>query len=453
MASIDVAIRQVKDDVTRWLTPTRVAQACAAANYRWRTRVLTPWVTVHLFVLQVLWGNVACRGVRHLSHLTFTAAAYCAARMRLPLDVFGSIAASLTHDARQRAPDFGRWKGHRVFHADGSGLSMPDEPALQQAFGQPAGQKPGCGFPVMHVLWLFDAATGLLVDFVADKCRTHDMKHVSILRASMAQGDVLVADCAFASFAHLALLLQDKLHGLFRVHQRQIVDFTPGRKHRRQLPKSKRQGAPTSRWIRKLGKLDQRVAYVKPHQRPRWMSEQDYDQLPDEIVVRELRYRIERPGFRTHQVTLVTTLLDANTYAAHELAELYRARWAVETNLKHLKQTMHLDVLRSRTVEGVRKELWVYLIVYNQVRLFMGAAAERQGVAPDRISFIDALDALCHHGWHAAQAVTLVVWPHRSNRDARHEPRVIKRRKDRYSHMTKPREALREALGITTLAA
>jgi len=377
MASIDAAIRQVKDDVALWLSPTQVAQSCAAAGYQWRTRVLTPWVTVHLFVLQVLWGNVACRRVRHLSELTFTAAAYCAARMRLPLDVFGSIAASLTHEARQQKRDFGRWKGHRVLHNDGSGLSMPDEPALQDAYGQPAGQKPGCGFPVMAVLWLFDAATGLLVDFIADQCHTHDMKHASRLHVSMEAGDILVADCAFASFAHLALLLQDKLHGVFRMHQRQIVSFAPGRKHRRQRPKARRKGAPTSRWIRKLGKLDQWVAYVKPDERPAWMSEQDYEQLPDEIVVRELRYCIDRSGFRTRRVTLVTTLLEANTYAAHELAELYRARWSVETNLKHLKQTMHMDVLRSKTVEGVQKELWVYLIVYNQVRLFMGDAAER----------------------------------------------------------------------------
>jgi hypothetical protein len=453
MASIDAAVRQVKDDVTQWLTATLVAQACAAADYRWRTRVLTPWVTVHLFVLQVLWGNVACRRVRHLSKLTFTGAAYCAARMRLPVDVFSSIAASRTHEARRQTRDFGRWKGHRVFHADGSGLSMPDEEALQQAFGQPVGQKSGCGFPVMAVLWLFDAGTGLLADFVTDKCCTHDMKHAAKLHAAMDHGDVMVADCAFASFAHLALLLQDKLHGVFRVHQRQIVDFTPGRKHRRQRPKSKRKGAPTSRWIRKLGEHDQLVAYVKPDQRPAWISEQDYDQLPDEIVVRELRYRIERPGFRTQQVTLVTTLLDRRKYPMHDLAELYRARWAVETNLKHLKQTMHMDVLRSKTVEGVRKELWVYLIVYNQVRLLMCDAAERQGVVPDRISFIDALDALRHHGWRAAQAVTLVVDPHRHNRDARHEPRVIKRRKDRYTYMTKPREVLREALGITKVAA
>jgi hypothetical protein len=407
-------------------------------------------VVVRLFVLQVLWGNVACRAVTHLSARAFTAAAYCAARMRLPVDVLGVLAASLTHEARQRTRDFGRWKGHRVLHADGSGLSMPDEPALQEAFGQPAGQKAGCGFPVMHVLWLFDAATGLLVDCITGKGHTHDLAQAAGLHAAMQAGDVLVGDCAFASFAHLALLLQANLHGVFRAHQRQIIDFTPGRKPRHQRSKARRKGAPTSRWIKKLGDRDQLVEYLKPDGRPAWMSAPDYDALPDRIVVRELQYRIERPGFRTRQVTLVTTLTDPRKYSKPELAELYGARWAVETNLKHLKQTMNMDVLRSKTVEGIQKELWVYLIVYNQVRLFMLDAAQRQGVEPDRISFIDALDALRHHDWRAAQTVTLVVYPRRR---PRHEPRVIKRRKDRYTYMTQPRDKLRKALGITRVNA
>ncbi len=446
MASITWATRRVKDDVQVWINEPMVRQACAAAKHVWRDRVLPPWVTVRLFALQVLWGNVACRAVTHLSELAFTAQAYCRARMRLPIDVFGSIAASLTREARQSTHDFGRWKGHRVLHLDGTGLSMPDEQVLRDTYGQPTGQQPGCGFPVMHVLWLFDAATGLIIDFIADKCHTHDMAHAVKLHTLMEEDDVAVADCAFASFAHLALLLQEKRHGVFRVHQRQIVNFRPGRKSRGQSPKSKRKGTPTSRWIKKLGKQDQIVEYVKPKTRPTWMDPAAYQALPATIIVRELRYTIKQRGLRTKQVTLVTTLLDEQIYSKAELAELYGARWQVETNLKHLKQTMGMDVLRSKTTLGVQKELWVYLIVYNQVRLFMIDAAQRQGVEADRISFIDALDALRHRGPHVAATITLTVHPKRPSRD---QPRVIKRRKDRYSYMTKPRDELRKTLGIT----
>jgi len=453
MASITAATHRVKDELSTWISETRVRQACDAAGHprhRWRDRLLPPWVVLRLFALQVLAGNVACRAVTRLSERAFSAQAYCAARMNLPIDVLGCLAAMLTDEARRHTVDFGRWLGHRVMHIDGTGLSMPDAPALQQAFGQPGGVKRGCGFPVMHVLWLFDAATGLIIDFVASPGNTHDLAHASRLHPSMREGDVLVGDVAFASFAHLALILQANLHGVMRMHQRRIVDFTPGRRCRAQQRKTQRQGAPTSRWMRAVGHEDQIVAYPKPRERPTWISDEEYDSLAEMIVVRELRYRITRAGFRTKIVALVTTLTDPRKYPKQALAELYHARWRIEINLRHLKQTMGMDGLRCRTVEGVKKELWMYLVVYNQVRLFMLDAAKRQGVPPDRISFIDALDVLRHHGASAAATTKLAVNPHRPGR---HEPRVIKRRKDRYAYMTKPRDELRKALGITPLAA
>jgi len=403
---------------------------------------------MQLYVIQVLAGNASCRAVSLLEARSFTAQAYCSARKRLPADVFGHVAAALTHEACQRTADFGRWLGHRVFHIDGSGLSMPDTPALQAEYSQPQrGDHPG--FPVMHVLWMFDAATGLIRDFVVSPWRTHDMAHASKLHDAMAAGDVVVGDRAFSSFVHLALLLQANLHGVFRLHQRRIVSFTPGRKHKRRHRKSGRSGAPASRWIASLGDLDQLVEYVKPDSRPTWLSEHEFDLLPQCIVVRELCYTITRPGFRTTQVMLVTTLLDADRYAKAALAELYGARWQIETNLRHLKQTMKMDVLRSTTVDGVLKEMWAYLIVYNQVRLAMLDAARRQGVPPDRISFIDALHALRHRP-HEVAWLPLIVNPNRPGRD---QPRVIKRRKDRYTMMTKPRDQLRKALEITRVAA
>lgn len=449
MVSIAAAAGRVKDELLTQFSEALVCQACEAAGHVWRRRLLPPWVVLRLFAWQVLSGNVACRAVARLGGLVFTAQAYCKARAMLPVDVLGYIAASLTHEARQRVADFGRWKGHRVPHMDGTGLSMPDAPGLQRAFGQPGNARPGCGFPVMHVLWLFDAATGLIVDFIADKWNTHDMAYAARLHALMGAGDVPVGDRAFGSFAHLALLLQRNLHGVFRGHQRQIVDFRPGRKHRGQRRKSQRKGTPTSRWLRSLGGRDQLVEYIKPAKRPTWIGAEDYAALPASITVRELEYRITRPGFRTRVVTLITTLTDPGMYAKQELAELYEARWQIETNLRHLKQTMHMDVLRSKTVQGVQKELWMYLIVYNQVRLLMLGAAERQHVEPDRISFIDALEALRQHGPTVAATLKLVVNPHRPGR---HEPRVVKRRKDRYTHMTRPRDELRKALGITRIA-
>jgi hypothetical protein len=104
-----------------------------------------------------------------------------------------------------------------------------------------------------------------------------------------------------------------------------------------------------------------------------------------------VRYHLRTPGFRTREITLVTTLLDTEVYSVPDLAELYRRRWQVETALAHLKTTMRMDVLHGKTVPGVLKELMVFAIVYNRVRLVMWPSAPLQHTAVERISFLAAL--------------------------------------------------------------
>ena len=144
--------------------------------------------------------------------------------------------------------------------------------------------------------------------------------------------------------------------------------------------------------------------------------------LPPSIVVRELRYQVSARGCRTSEVTLVTTLLDPQRDSATALAELYGQRWQVETNLRHLKQTLGMDVLRTKTVDGVQKELAMFALVYNLVRLVMLRAAERQGVPPDRISFVDAWRWL-RQARPGDRLRDLLLVP---RRPGRHEPRVRK---------------------------
>jgi hypothetical protein len=236
---------------------------------------------------------------------------------------------------------------------------------------------------------------------------------------------------------------------VFRLHQKQIVDFTPGRAHARPRQKRVPKGMPRSRWIRAYGLTDQLVEYFKPARRPEWMSEADYGALPESIVVRELRYRLAAPGFRTREVTLVTTLLDAAAYPADALADLYGTRWRVEGHLKALKQTMGMDVLKCKTVDGVLKELTMYAMAYNLVRVAMVQAAGRQGVAVDRVSFIDALRWL--RGAEAGEEMPeLVVNP---LRPGRYEPRAKKRRPKQFDLMRVPRAELRKRLREKDLAA
>jgi len=441
--SIPQALDRIKGRLTDSVPAPLIERLCHDLRHRWRDREFGPVVTTHLFLRQVLHGNTAVAHLRRLSGLDFTDSAYCQARARLPLELLQRLQRAVTDDLRGDGDDRpeSRWLGHRVFLLDGSSFSMPDTDALRRCFGQPAGQAPGCGFPVAHLLALFDARRGYLLEAIARPLETHDLSGAAALHDLLGAGDVLVGDRAFASYAHLALCLGRGIQGLFRAHQRQIVDFRPGRPHVAPGAKAVK-GRPRSRWLRRLGRWDQWVEYYKPKEVPEWMTDDQYAALPESMVVRELRYVVRRRGGRTRVVTLVTTLLDPSKYAAEELARLYGLRWGVETDLRHLKQTMKMDVLRCETVAGVRKELAVFVLVYNLVRRVMEEAGRRQGVAAERVSFVDAWRWL-QEARPGDELPRLVVNP---DRPGRVQPRVRKRRPKEYPLMKWPRAELRKAL-------
>jgi hypothetical protein len=448
ISSILHALRQ---DLAARLGDDVIGAACRAAGHTWcDSCLLTPAAIIHWFLIQVLHGNTALTHVSLLAGRAFSASAFCQARARLPLAVFVALLRDMVRAVIPDTEAIGRWRGHRTFLVDGSSFSMPDTPELQAHFGQPGNQAKGCGFPVAHLLALFHAGTGLLLEVTAAPLRTQDFAGLADVLGLLTAGDVLVADRGFCSFAGLALVMSRGIHAVFRLHQKQIVDFTPGRAHARPGQKRVPKGIPRSRWIRACGLRDQWVEYFKPAGRPDRMSEAEYRALPASIVVRELRYRIEVPGFRTREVTLVTTLIDAEAYPADELASLYGTRWRVEEHLKALKQTMKMDVLKCMTVDGVLKELTMYAAAYNLVRLAMCEAAARQGVSVvDRMSFIDALRWL--RGAEAGEEMPeLVVNPLRPGRS---EPRCKKRRPKQFDLMRVPRAELRKRLREQDLAA
>jgi hypothetical protein len=410
------ALRRIKADPASLLPDSLVLGHCRQLGLAWRDRTLNPAVTARLLLTQVLHGNAAVGHLRHLAGLDFTDSAYCQARQRLPVALFARLQRDATGRLSAGAGDdgAGRWRGHRAWLIDGSSFSMPDGEELREAFGQPGGQAEGCGFPVAHLLALFDARTGFLARAVAAPLRTHDLRHAAATHPAMAEGDVLVGDRAFASSAHLALCRARGLHAVFRLHQRR----RPGRRR------------------------DREVVYLKPRRPPAWLTEAEYAALPEALRVREVRVRVGTPGRRTREVALVTTLSGQRRYPARALADLYGSRWEAETNLRHLKQTLGLDVLRCRTVPGVMKELAMFVVAYNLVRRVMAEAGRRQGVAPGRVSFVDALRWLRRAG-PDDEVPRLRVNPERPGRA---EPRVKKRRAKQYDLMRRPREQLRKKL-------
>ncbi len=446
MASIGFIIEQIKQNPAQLLDHLPVREVCLQLGLSFRDRCLDPATTVAFFIKQIVDGNSSCAKVRHLGDRKFSAQAYCKARQRLSLAVLQALCRRVCDEARaMHASESGYlFLTHRVFVVDGSTFSMPDTPELQKEFGQSGAQKKGCGFPAAHLLAMFDVNTGMLIEAIASPMRTHDLSKVAQMHPHLREGDLLIGDTAFGSYAHFALLLGAKLHGLMPNHQCRIIDFTPHRPfvHLEKVDEQSK-GLPRSRWIKSLGQDDQLVEWFKPGIRPKYMSKEQYKALPESIIVRELRRRVYRPELDSWvELTIVTTLLDETIYPAAKLVELRLRRWQVEVNLKHLKTTMGMEVLKCKTVDGVRKELAVFTLVYNLVRLLMLEAARRQKTQPDRISFADVL------GWVrvARPEQSMPRFIINTRRPGRIEPRAVKRRSKSYDLLNRPRQEMRNAL-------
>jgi hypothetical protein len=238
----------------------------------------------------------------------------------------------------------------------------------------------------------------------------------------------MVGDVQFGGCGHLMHLSAQGLEGLFPAHHSRTIGWGPRAQHGR-----------NRRFVKSLGYFDQLVEYRKAGRRPDWMSAKEYAEAPDWLEVREVRRQVKVGGVR-RWVTVVTTLRDPVKYPARELVRLLGERWGIEVDLRSLKTIMGMETLRCQSVEGVKKELRMYLIAYNLVRLLMLEAARRQGVPLARLSFADALACL-RHG--TGEVVDIQVNP---LREGRSEPRVVKRRNKAFPRMSKPRPVLRKLL-------
>jgi hypothetical protein len=420
----------------RLVDPEIVNQVCLDLGIVFRRRLLDPLTTLNLLVIQALHRNTALTDLRRLGDLTASASAICRARARLPLAFFREVLARLGRHWQEVTRSVGLWHGHRVVLIDGTGCSMPDVAELREHYGQPPGQKAGCGFPVMSLLAVVHAGTGLLLEWLDSPMSSSEQAGAAEVVSRSGRGDVVVGDRAFGNYPMLARLVRWGVQGVLRVNQNVIVDFTPGRPHTHPRSGGKGAGLPRSRWLGVVGTHDQLVQWLRPAARPSSVSESDWASFPASLPVRELRYRVKAAGFRTHEVTLVTTLLDGASYPSSELAGLYFQRWGVEGHFAELKTAMKMDVLKCRSLDGVRKELATYALAYNLTHLSILEGARSVGVKPSRISFIDALRwlrAVAVRGWSGPPK--LIVNP---DRPGRSEPRVRKRRPKSYPLMKEP---------------
>lgn len=314
-------------------------------------------------------------------------------------------------------------------------MSMPDTALNQAAYPQSSNQAPGCGFPTAKIGVLFSLATGAAVAVVVEVLNTHDVKLARKLYEKLDSGDILLGERAFGSYADFVFVQNRSCDAVFREHQGRDNNIRRGKR---------------------FGPCDKLVVWEKPRSCPNGLTKEEFASLPLDLVLREVHYYINIPGFRTKQVTLVTTLLDAIEYPIKELMLLYDLRWQVEVNLDDLKTTLGMEQLRGKTPDMVRKELYIYLLAYNLLRTLMWEAGIAYEVDPLQLSlqrtrqhldnFIPELASASAKKRDILYRALLAAIVHKlvPKRIGRSEPRVCKRRPKAYPLMQQPRQILRQ---------
>jgi hypothetical protein len=423
------------------LPEEHILRAFGDARWLWRRRIYSPSVTIWVFLAQCLSPDHSCRdAVAQLiawllasgrDICSAVTGGYCIARDRLPEKVCYQLVRDTGHQTDQEAPSSWLWQQHRVVDVDGTTVTMADTPANQAAYPQQPGQKRGCGFPILRLIVVFSLATGTVLEAVLGKYqgkRTGEASLFRTLHCRLQENDVVLADRIYSGWFDIALLQQRGVHCVVRKHQSRPTDFRRGTR---------------------LGRGDHLVRWRKP-QRPPWMSKEQYLELPKELVLREVRVRVDQKGFRTKELVVVTTLLDPEKYTADELAKLYRRRWQAELCLRSLKVVLQMDHLRCKAPHRVRNELYMHLVAYNLIRKVMAIAADKAGIEPWTVSFKGALQTLARllpvldtkvgiDDW--CEVLLKAIATHRvGDRPDRFEPRRVKRRPKQYKLLNQPRQ-------------
>lgn len=434
------------------LSESVVAHALAAIDVYWMDRIYSPLVTLWVFLGQVLSADHSCRAaVARLiaqrvsdgqSPCSAETGAYCQARKRLPEAFFADVARWTGSALESKVNSNWLWKRRRVYIYDGSSVSMPDTPANQRDYPQPDTQKPGLGFPLARIAAVFSLSCGAVLELGICRYAGKGQSELGLLRTLwnvFAPGDVMLADRLMCAWTEMAILQQRGVDCVCRFTSHRTADFRRGQR---------------------LGHDDHLVTWLKPT-KPRSMDRQTYDELPEFLTIRETRVHIEQAGFRTTTLVIATTLLDSEEVTQADLAELYRARWNAELDLRSLKRTLQMDVLRCKTPELVRKEIWTHILAYNLVRTIMAQAAMKHGLEPRSISFKGAIQTLVAFQPVIAmqgerdkanrnclyQQLLAAIAVHRvADRPDRYEPRLRKRRPKHYGFLRKPRRETKRAM-------
>jgi hypothetical protein len=414
---------------------------------KYRQTIYAPVIVVWAFLSQVLSGDKSCQNV--VSRIVSWCAGagvkmpsvdtggYSKARQKLPETVMKRLLDSSGNELETKVSETDLWCGRHVKILDGTTATMADTEANQAEYPQHGNQAAGCGFPLSKLVVMFSLLTGAVIAVMIKPWRCSETELARQMYNSLEAMDVALADRLYGTYVDLVLVQSKGADAVFRMHQRRNTDFRKGKI---------------------LGASDHMVNWFKPKSCPQHMSKSEFVQLPETVTVREVCYQITTPGFRTREIVLVTTLLDAKTFTKAKLAELYKLRWQAEVDLKHIKTTLAMEHLRAKTPGMVRKEIYAHLLAYNLLRTLMWQAGTSEGIHPLRLS-LQASRQHFHHSWADLLATkpkqrqrayvilqviliqkTLPIRPHRF------EPRVVKRRPKPFPRMKQPRSSLKANL-------
>lgn len=414
--------------------------------------VYTPAITLWAFLSQVLFKDEqrsCAAAVARVVVLCVTlgrgacsdnTGAYCRARAKMPIVIIRRLALEVAHGCERQIPGRWLWKQRHAYLVDGTTVSMPDTPENQAVYPQPSCQAPGVGFPLARMVVLLSLATAMVTGMAIGPYAGKETGELALLRELLdwlEPGAVLVADRYYCSYFMIAMLLELGIDFVARLHQARDADVEHGQR---------------------LGQGDHLVTWQRP-KKPEWMDEETYQRMPATLQVRALNVHVKQPGFRVEKFMVITTLTDARTYTKDDVAELYHQRWLVELDIRTLKVTLGMDVLRCQTPQMVEKEIWTCLLAYNLIRQTMLQAALARTRSPRQLSFTAAMQKIAA-SWAtlaacAEETLVLLVTVHLKHlpahqvghRPNRVEPRAVKRRPKPHKLLNKPRaEARAEAL-------
>lgn len=367
-----------------YLSEKEIRETLEEEKIKYRIRIFSPMITIWAFLSQVQEGDKSCRFItaRVLSYLvtqgkvicSITESAYCHAKKRLRTSVLSKLTKKVAKKAESNAPREMLWCGRKVKTYDGSSLRLECTEKNEKAFPQSVVCKKGCGFPVARWTVLFCLTTGVVLEMYLEPMKISERVLFRKFYQTFSAGDVALADRGGCSFGDFALLAAIGVDAIFRMNRRKF-NFEDGYR---------------------LGKKDHIVAWQRPEFRPQYnaLSREQYNNFPDEIYIRELDVTVVRKGYRTKKMIICTTLLDPNLYTKKDLQELYLRRWEAELNIRHLKTSLKMSTMKSKTPRMFYKEVWAHLLFYNLIRSTMLKATLNSGLHSLRISFKGTVDRI-----------------------------------------------------------